>query len=117
MLQPGAMVLDTGAVLPVETLRGDAITRAGVDIGGPVTAESEVVLVRFPAVKAGQGTRLRITETYTDPSRYGVVDGVLVWRRGFGRPRNVVVLPEGWYADGQRRARHDRSRRAAAVCA
>ena len=93
---PGAVVLDTGAVLPVETLRGEAITTAGIDIGGPVTSDSEVVLVRFPAVKAGQGTRLRITETYTDPSRYGLVDDVLVWRRSFGRPRNVVVLPEGW---------------------
>lgn len=93
---PGATVLDTGAVLPVETLRGEAITKAGVDIGGAVSAESEVVLIRFPAVKAGQTTRLRITETYTDPSRYGLVDGVLVWRRAFGRPRNVVVLPEGW---------------------
>lgn len=62
-----------------------------------MTDESEVVPVRFPAVKPGHGTRLRATETYTDPSRYGVVDGVLVWRRSFGRPRNVVVLPEGWY--------------------
>jgi hypothetical protein len=94
---PGATVLDTGAVLPVETLRGAAITKAGIDIGGPVADDSEVVLVRFPAVKAGQSTRLRITETYADPSRYGLVDGVLVWRRSFGRPRNVVVLPEGWH--------------------
>lgn len=95
--RPGAMVLDTGESLPVETLRGAAITQAGIDIGGPVTEASEVVVVRFPAVKAGQSTRLRITETYTDPSRYGVVDDGLVWRRAFGRPRNVVVLPDGWY--------------------
>jgi hypothetical protein len=54
-------------------------------------------VIRFPAVKAGQSTRLRITETYTDPLRYGVVDGTLVWRRGFGRPRNVMVLPDGWF--------------------
>ncbi len=94
---PGATVLDTGAVLPVETLRGAAITKAGIDIGEPVSEDSEVVLVRFPPVTAGQTTRLRITETYTDPSRYGLVDGVLVWRRSFGRPRNVVVLPDGWY--------------------
>jgi len=94
---PGATVLDTGDVLPVETLRGAAIAKAGIDIGGPVSDDSEVVLVRFPAVRVGQTTRLRITETYTDPSRYGLVDGVLVWRRSFGRPRNVVVLPEGWY--------------------
>lgn len=94
---PGAVVLDTGETLQVETLRGEAITRAGVDIGGAVTAGSEVVLVRFPPVQAGRTTRLRITETYTDPARYGVVGDVLVWRRAFGRPRNVVVLPEGWH--------------------
>lgn len=93
---PGATRLDTGETLRVETLRGEAIGAAGIDIGGPASAESEVVLVRFPAVQSGQTTRLRITETYTDPSRYGLVDGVLVWRRAFGRPRNVVVLPEGW---------------------
>jgi hypothetical protein len=94
---PGAVVLDTGETLPVETLRGESIAKAGIDTGGPVAADSEVVVIRFPAVKAGQSTRLRITETYTDPSRYGIVDGTLVWRRGFGRPRNVMVLPEGWY--------------------
>jgi hypothetical protein len=94
---PGATVLDTGEVLPVETLRGAAISQAGIDIGEPVTADSEVVLVRFAPVKAGHVTRLRITETYTDASRYGVVDGMLVWRRSFGRPRNVVVLPVGWH--------------------
>ena len=31
---PGATVLDTGAVLAVETLRGEAITREAIDIGG-----------------------------------------------------------------------------------
>jgi len=95
--KPGATALDTGEVLPVETLRGEAITKAGVEIGAPVAADSEAVVIRFPAVKAGQSTRLRITETYTDPSRYGIVDGTLIWRRSFGRPRNVMVLPEGWF--------------------
>lgn len=95
--KPGAVALDTGETLPVETLRGEAIAKAGIDVGGPVAADSEVVVIRFPSVKPGHTTRLRITETYTDPSRYGVVDGMLVWRRGFGRPRNLMVLPEGWY--------------------
>lgn len=97
---PGAVRLDTGEQLRVEMLRGDAISQAAIDIGGTATPDSEVVLVRFPPVQAGQSTRLRITETYTDPARYGVVDGVLVWRRAFGRPRNVVVLPEGWVLTG-----------------
>ncbi|MCL4845001.1 MAG: hypothetical protein KJ066_00570 [Acidobacteria bacterium] len=94
---PAAHVLDTGEALEVETLRGEAITKTGIDIGEPVTDGSEVVVVRFPAVKAGTSVRLRISETYTDPDRYGLVGETLVWRRSFGRPRNTMVLPAGWY--------------------
>jgi hypothetical protein len=93
---PSAIVLDTGERLPVETLAGDAIARANLGVRD-VTPDTEVVVIRFPAVKDGQSLRLRISETYTDPSRYGVVDGQLVWHRSFGRPANDVVLPEGWY--------------------
>jgi hypothetical protein len=94
---PSATVLDTGERLTVETLKGDAITRAKIDIGETVRADSEVVVIRFPAVKKGQSVRLRIEETYTDPGRYGLVGDELVWRRSFGRPSNDIVLPEGWY--------------------
>jgi hypothetical protein len=94
---PSARVLDTGEVLKTETLKGEAITTAGVDIGEAVRADSEVVVIRFPAVKKGQSLRLRIEETYTDPARYALVNEQLMWRRSFGRPRNDVVLPEGWY--------------------
>jgi hypothetical protein len=94
---PSAVILDTGERLATETLRGEAITRAGINPGGPVRPESEVVVIRFPAVTPGRSVRLRISETYTDSSRYGVRDGELVWDRVFGRPRNAVVLPEGWY--------------------
>jgi hypothetical protein len=93
---PSARNLDTGEALKVETLAGDAIAKAGIDIGEPVTAESEVVVVRFPAVTRGQSIRLRIEETYTDPARYALVDGQLMWHRSFGRPRNDMVLPAGW---------------------
>ena len=55
-----------------------------------------IAVISFPAVKKGESVRLRITETYTDPQRY-VLDGdELVWDRAFGRPRNAVVLPQGW---------------------
>jgi hypothetical protein len=94
---PAALVLDTGEKLRVETLRGDAITRAKIQIRDPVTAETEVVVVHFPPVTKGQSLRLRISETYTDPERYRVGDGELLWDRAFGRPRNAVVLPAGWY--------------------
>ncbi len=93
---PSARVLDTGAELPVETLKGAAITRAGIEIGEPVRDETEVVVVRFPAVGPGQSTRLRISETYTDSVRYRIEGGSLVWDRSFGRPANAVVLPAGW---------------------
>jgi hypothetical protein len=93
---PSAKNLDTGEALSVETLQGDAITKAAIDIGEPVVADSEVVVIRFPAVKKGQSIRLRIEETYTDPARYALVDGQLMWNRSFGRPRNDIVLPAGW---------------------
>lgn len=94
---PSARILDTGEPLKVETLEGDAITRAGLDIGEAVGPASEVVVVRFPAVKAGQSVRLRIEETYTDAARYRLEGGALAWDRSFGRPFNAIVLPAGWY--------------------
>jgi hypothetical protein len=74
---PSARNLDTGESLPVETVDGN-------------------VVIRFPAVMEGTSIRLRIEETYTDPARYGIVDGQLMWHRSFGRPRNDIVLPAGW---------------------
>lgn len=94
---PSALILDTGEKLNVETLRGTRITEAGVDIGEPVTPQSEVVVIRFPAVQQGRSVRLRISETYTDAGRYGLAGEELVWDRAFGRPANAMVLPQGWY--------------------
>lgn len=79
---PSALLLDTGTPLRVETVK---------------EKDAEVVIIHFPAVEQGKSSRLRITETYTDPGRFGVVNGQLVWNRNFGRPANDVVLPEGWY--------------------
>lgn len=94
---PSARLLDTGASLKVETLKGAAITEAKLDIGEPVTAETEVVVIRFAPVQKGQSARLRIIETYTDPGRYYMDGDEMVWDRSLGRPRNAVVLPAGWY--------------------
>ena len=94
---PSAKILDTGEALKVETLKGQAIADAKIDIGEAVRPESEAVVIRFPPVKKGQSVRLRIEETYTDPARYDLIDGQLMWRRSFGRPRNDMVLPAGWY--------------------
>jgi hypothetical protein len=95
--KPSARVLDTGDALPAETFIGDAIRLAGIDIGEDVKADSEAVVVRFPPVKPGESLRLRISETYTDPGSYRIEGDELVFDRNFGRPRNAVVLPEGWY--------------------
>ena len=92
---PSARNLDTGEALEWEVLKGDAIARAGLGVRD-VTPMTEVVVFRFPAIPAGGSTRLRMSETYTDSARYKLVDGELIWDRGFGRPANAVVLPAGW---------------------
>lgn len=94
--KPSARVLDTGEPLGTRTLKGSAITAAGIDIGSAVTPETEVVVIDFTAPKAGESVRLRITETYTDAARYLVRGDTLVWDRAFGRPANAMVLPAGW---------------------
>jgi hypothetical protein len=94
---PSAMLLDTGEQLRVETLKGSAISTAGIDIGEAVTGESEVVVIHFMPVKQGQSVRLRIRETYTDPNRYVLSGDELIWDRAFGRPANAMMLPAGWY--------------------
>ena len=95
---PSARSLDSGESLPTEILRGrEALARANIDPGEPIGDDTEVVVIRFPPVVKGRSVRLRISETYTDPNRYGLVGDTLVWHRAFGRPRNAVVLPEGYY--------------------
>lgn len=93
---PRAVNLDTGEELEFEIVRGEAITRAGLDVRN-VTPQTEVVVFHFPPVAQGASIRLRMFETYIDSARYTVTaDGELVWDRTFGRPANAVVLPDGW---------------------
>jgi hypothetical protein len=93
---PSAKVLDSGETLKVETITGAEVKKRGLDPGEPVEDGTGVVVISFPPVKPGQSTRLRISETYTDPGRYALDGEELVWDRAFGRPRNTVVLPAGW---------------------
>jgi hypothetical protein len=92
---PSARDLDTGAALTTEMVRGAAITAINPRETG-VTAATTAVVFRFTPVAAGTSRRIRIAETYTDPERYRIVAGELVWHRAFGRPANAVVLPTGW---------------------
>ena len=92
---PRARNLDTGEELAHETLTGEAITRAKLEVPD-VTPQTEVVVFRFPPVRPGASLRLRMSETYTDSARYRLAGDELVWDRSFGRPANAVVLPAGW---------------------
>ena len=69
MSNPRARNLDTGDDLKWEVLKGDAITKAKLDVKN-VTPQSEIVVFRFAPVKAGESIRLRMFETYTDTARY-----------------------------------------------
>ena len=94
---PSAYVLDTGEKLATRIMTGAELAAAKIDAGEPVDAASQVVVIPFTPVQAGQNVRLRITETYTAPASYRMEGDELVFDRSLGRPRNAVVLPEGWY--------------------
>lgn len=95
---PSGVVLDTGEKMKVQVLKGAQLAAAGIDTGGQqVAADQEVVVFRYPAVKAGQSLRLRLSETYTAPESYRLDGDDLVFERSLGRPRNSIVLPKGWY--------------------
>ena len=94
---PSAYVLDTGEKLTTKIVTGAELAAAKLDAGEPVDASAKVVVISFAPVKAGQSERVRISETYTAPASYRLEDDTLVFDRSLGRPRNAVVLPEGWY--------------------
>ncbi|MES1243470.1 MAG: hypothetical protein ABUT39_17815 [Acidobacteriota bacterium] len=92
---PSARNLDTGEVLKVETLRGDALPKSAVE-EDEIPPDADVVVAHFAPVPPGGSVRLRISETYTDPKSYRLEGDELVFDRTLGRPRNAVVLPAGW---------------------
>ncbi|MBI3478022.1 MAG: hypothetical protein HY010_20000 [Acidobacteria bacterium] len=98
---PSATILDTGEKLDTKILTGADLPAARLDAGEPVDAAAQVVVISFAPVKAGQSLRIRISETYTAAASYRLNadrDGEeLVFDRSLGRPRNAVVLPDGWY--------------------
>jgi hypothetical protein len=94
---PSAYVLDTGEKLSTRIMTGAELASAKMHAGEPVNAAAQVVVIPFSPVKAGQNVRVRISETYTAPASYRLEGDDLVFDRSLGRPRNAVVLPEGWY--------------------
>jgi hypothetical protein len=87
---PSASILDTGEQLKAHEMSGADMTASKINVGETVAPTARVVVIPFAALQAGQTLRLRIAETYTAPSSYGL-------DRSLGRPRNAVVLPPGWY--------------------
>ena len=94
---PSAVLLDTGEILKVESLKGPEISEKGIELNDAITPETEVIAIWFDPIKEGESKRLRIKETYTDANRYLLHQDQLIWDRSFGRNRNTVVLPEGWF--------------------
>lgn len=93
---PSARNLDTGASLRTEVVRGAAVQELALNVGD-LGGSPEAVVFHFSPVRKGESIRLRIAETYTDPSRYRrQSDGTLLWERTLGRPANAVLLPKGW---------------------
>jgi len=90
--------LDSGKRLKTSIVTGKEVNTLGYY---PERSDDDDVVVQGELLKpiaAGQTARIRVMETYTDPDRYYIdKNGELVWDRTFGRPRNVLTLPEGWY--------------------
>jgi hypothetical protein len=91
---PSGKILDTGEALKVDVLTGAEMKDKTDE---KIEKDQQVVVFRFPAVKKGQSIRLRMSETYTAPECYRLDGDELVFDRSFGRPRNSIVLPRGWY--------------------
>jgi hypothetical protein len=94
---PSAYVLDTGEKLTTKIMSGAELAASKIDAGEPVDRAAQVVVIPFSPVMGGQSIRVRISETYTAPASYRMEGDTLVFDRSLGRPRNAVVLPEGWY--------------------
>jgi hypothetical protein len=94
---PSAYVLDTGEKLATKMMTGAELADAKIDTGEPVEAAAQVVVIPFSPVRAGDNVRIRISETYAAPASYRLEGDELVFDRSLGRPRDAVVLPDGWY--------------------
>ena len=94
---PSAIVVDTGQRLKAQEMSGAEMVASKINVGETVEPTAHVVVIPFEAIQANQTLRLRIMETYTAVSSYGLKGDELVFDRSLGRPRNAVVLPSGWY--------------------
>lgn len=94
---PESIDLDSGEPLKWETIDGKKARERKLPVG-EVKDDTEIVVTYLARpLAAGTTNRIRLKETYAD-ARSLYLDGEeLVWDRSFGRLRNTVVLPSGWY--------------------
>lgn len=94
---PESIDLDSGEPLKSETIDGKTARERRLAVG-EVKDDSEIV-VTYLARPLAEGTtnRIRLKETYADAKSLYLDGDELVWDRTFGRLRNTVVLPAGWY--------------------
>jgi len=95
---PSSIDLDSGEKLKWEIISGKQATERKLPIGETVKDDSEIVVTHLTrALEPETTNRIRLMETYADPKGYYLDADELVWDRSFGRLRNTVVLPPGWY--------------------
>ncbi len=95
---PESIDLDTGQKLKWEVINGKQVVERKLPITDPIKDDSEIVVTHLNrALEPGTTNRIRLMETYADAKSYFLDGEELVWDRSFGRLRNTVVLPQGWY--------------------
>ena len=95
---PESIDLDTGEKLKWEIINGKQAAERKLPIGEAIKDDTEIVVTYLARPLApGTTNRIRLKETYADPKSYYLDHDELVWDRSFGRLRNTVVLPAGWY--------------------
>ena len=94
---PESIDLDSGDALKWEVVSGKQAKERKLPVE-QVSDDSEIVVTHLARPLAtGATNRIRLKETYTDAKSYYADGDELVWDRTFGRLRNTVVLPPGWY--------------------
>ena len=95
---PESIDLDTGEKLKWEIINGKQAIARKLPVGETIKDDTEIVVTHLTRPLAGGTTnRIRLKETYVDAKSYYMDGDELVWDRSFGRLRNEVVLPAGWY--------------------
>jgi hypothetical protein len=95
---PESIDLESGENLKWEVISGKQANERKLTVGETLKDDSEIVVTYLArALEKGTTNRIRLLETYSDPKSYFLDGEELVWDRSFGRLRNTVVLPAGWY--------------------